>query len=469
MGFFQGVTAQESGKGSFSFRRFSLDVFVIVVLPNSLLYVASLYFSLSRPIINFDYVIVAFVFLLGWRKLGTILLFCAFFFDVLFMLGQILPVLRISDVIYLFGFIDVAPLAYKILMFISVAIVLAKIFVFHIYSRQKIEMSTMVLINGLLLSYVFFIAIGDRFSNRLWRINDVPPVASLAVSNINLRFDGFVQSFSDNPEPLEKAVYDGVTGHWLNDTGKAPEKIMLVVSESWGVTRLEVTEALLRPIKEMSSGVSDFDVGEINFTGLTVEAELRELCGLTTSHFNLGAVDGGFEVCLPNLFNAKNYRTVGIHGAFGLMYDRANWYPKAGFNETLFFESVEWPQRCYSFPGACDIDIMERLNGYFDNEQKVFLYWLTLNSHAFYDVRDIRYDVFSCEQYNIPNETSTCRNLKIHAQFFDRLAMKLNDPVFEGVRVFIVGDHEPVIPDAEEKSRFFEASKVPWVSFIVGN
>src|SRR5690606_39278501 len=55
-------------------------------------------------------------------------------------------------------------------------------------------------------------------------------------------------------------------------------------------------------------------------------------------------------------------------------------------------------------------------------QQKQFVYWLTLNSHAPYDPRDIQKDLFPCEQFKIAAQSEVCRNFKIHAQFFEALA-----------------------------------------------
>ena len=450
---------------AFSVRRLFVDLFFIIVLPNSFFFAAAFYLSLSRPLINFDYVIVALLFLLGWRVLGLIGVVVAFFFDILFLLGQILPVLRISDVFYLFGFIGVTPIAYQVLFVLGAAVLLIKTVGLMRFAKHGIELSTMLVINAAVFLYIAMLVAGSESNNRIWRVTDAPLTASLTVSNLDLRRAGFIENFSVDPEPLSKASYLGKTQAWLEAPNGVPDKVMLIVSESWGVTTDSIRDDLLEPLRNLSQGVEGYEAGVLDFSGVTVEAELRELCGLTTSHFNLGSVETGFESCLPNQLKQSGYKTVGIHGAVGLMYDRALWYPRAGFDQTLFFESHDWDRRCYSFPGACDFEIAEDLDDIFSGESKIFLYWLTLNSHAFYDERDIVDDVFDCEAHEISPELQTCRNLKIHAQFFSRLAVQLSKPEFDGVSVLIVGDHSPPIMNKEEKEKYFETKMVPWVSF----
>lgn len=454
-------------KNDFSLRRLSVDFFFVIVFPNLFFFAVAFYLSLGRPYINFDYVIVALLFLLGWRVLGLIGIVVAFFFDILFLLGQILPVLRISDVFYLFGFISVTPLAYQALFALGAAVLLVKIVGLMRYSRHGIELSTMLVVNAAVFLYVATLVVSSDSNNRIWRVTDVPLISSLSVTNLDLRRAGFIENFSVDPEPLSKASYVGRTETWLKAPNDVPDKVMLIVSESWGVTTDSIRDDLLKPLRNLSQGVEDYEAGVLDFSGVTVEAELRELCGLTTSHFNLGSVEAGFENCLPNQLKRSGYKTVGIHGAVGLMYDRALWYPRAGFDQTLFFESHDWDRRCYSFPGACDFEIAENLDEIFSGDSKIFLYWLTLNSHAFYDERDIVDDVFDCEAHEISQTLQTCRNLKIHAQFFSRLATQLNKPEFDGVSVLIVGDHSPPIMNKEEKEQYFETEMVPWVSFDV--
>lgn len=147
------------------------------------------------------------------------------------------------------------------------------------------------------------------------------------------------------------------------------------------------------------------------------------------------------------------------------MYDRKYWYPRAGLDERIFFETKVWPRRCYSFPGACDLDLMQEIPAFFSKSGKRFFYWLTLNSHSLYDKRDIKNDIFDCESFKINKESESCRNLKLQAQFFAGLAEILKAKEMQGVKVMIVGDHTPIIFNAQEKSANFVLNRVPWISF----
>src|SRR5690606_27455490 len=184
---------------------------------------------------------------------------------------------------------------------------------------------------------------------------------------------------------------------------------------------------------KIQSKLADWEQGEIDFNGITIEAEIRELCQADLEHFNFDDYKAELSNCLPNTLKKAGYKTASFHGAAGPMYDRFKWYPWIGFDETVFFESQRWPRRCYSFPGACDYDMVELIADSFSSDRKAFSYWLTLNSHHSYDLRDLREDGFSCESVGIDSYTEVCRNLKLQYQFFQALSDLVSMPQMVGV------------------------------------
>ena len=101
----------------------------------------------------------------------------------------------------------------------------------------------------------------------------------------------------------------------------------------------------------------------------------------------------------------------------------------------------------------------------FELNDKIFLYWLTLNTHAIYDKRDLVLDKFDCHKFKIEEDTASCRNLKLQAQFFDTLSNILKSPALKGTRVIVVGDHQP--PIIKNEISVFEDSKIPIIEFNV--
>jgi phosphoglycerol transferase MdoB-like AlkP superfamily enzyme len=223
-----------------------------------------------------------------------------------------------------------------------------------------------------------------------------------------------------------------------------------------------IFERLISPLRELKN-VDVVESGSKDFVGATVAGELRELCRLQPNHFNLSNVSEGFEGCLPGFFKRQGYATHAVHGAVGLMYDRVHWYPRVGFDERVFFESGSWKERCYSFPGACDLELMTvQLKPLLNRKGKDFIYWLTLNTHSFYDSRDLRGDFFDCAEYGVLVGGEACRNLKLQAQFFKGLAGLLSG-VTSKLDVIVVGDHAPPMFDQREKDKIFIDSKVSYI------
>lgn len=174
----------------------------------------------------------------------------------------------------------------------------------------------------------------------------------------------------------------------------------------------------------------------------------------------------GFENCLPNLLKSKGYYTVAMHGATGSMYDRKYWYPKAGFDNLIFREALpRLHSRCFSFPGFCDRDLQSQIPHIFSKHNKTFFYWLSLNTHVNYDLRDLENDDFDCVKYKLNSKMSSCRNLKLQKQFFNSLAKLVQEPALKGTYVMIVGDHAPPIYD--ESRNVFNEGEVSSLGFYV--
>ncbi len=245
------------------------------------------------------------------------------------------------------------------------------------------------------------------------------------------------------------------------------EKVLLIVNESWGEPNASVQEVLLAPLLKRKGQLSSIDWGAFDFQGITVQAEIRELCNVYLSGAQVKVAYNDLSGCLPELYRSSGFHTVAMHGAVGTMYERVDWYPHIGFEETIFFESRTWPRMCYSFPGACDVDMIGEVSSAMRRYENVFFYWLTLNSHYKYDPRDIDKNRLDCSVYGIDESSQSCRNLNLHAKFFDKLAELIDDPAMRGVKVLVVGDHSPVISDKEEKEKYFKAGKVAWLEFKV--
>lgn len=441
---------------------------VVVIIPNALIAYFSLIYGLERPYLNVDYSVVLLLFVLNQRVLGILGLLVAFFFDLLSLVGQIFPVLKLSDVFYMAKFIGVAPASYQIsgLLCLVYFFVLLAVFLLKINRTKKLEV--LFFVNIVVFAYFYSAIFSEsKEETKVWSNKERPVVSSQIIFGIDSRRTGFVESLSVDGELFGDVELPGATKTWFDDISSVDKKVLLIISESWGVMDEHVQEAILSPVMESNDRISDWKNGSVQFEGATVEAEIRELCQADLLHFNFSGNESKLSDCIPNKLRSNGYATFAFHGAAGLMYDRVKWYPYIGFDQATFFENKSWKRRCFSFPGACDSDIGEYVASSFDSSEKVFSYWLTLNTHHSYDIRDIHTKVLDCKSVGIPSETGICRNVKLHHQFFKNLAKLISKPSMAGVRVIVVGDHAPPIYNQKVRSEYFDAGKVPWVSFKV--
>lgn len=443
-----------------------LGSLLIILLPNIIMSLLAYWTNTERLLINIDYFI-PLVFL-AWRHkiLFSITFIIILLLDFLVIFSQIFPFIRMSDLLYLLKFAFISSRSYQVYSVILVLlIVLQNYFLIKTYNK-KYNKTLLIIFNILIFYYAFSVNFSDSNGGKFWKPDKNQLIASQLINNINARTQGFVKTYSMEGEAFQSVNVSGATDDFFNETNSR-DNVLLVVNESWGVPIDEkIQEDILSPLFTYSV-IVDVERSELDFEGFTIAGELRELCHKAPLHFNLKNQFEGFENCLPNRYKELGYHTVAVHGALGLMYDRQYWYPRVGFQQILFRDQgLNMPEsRCYSFPGNCDSDIADRVIEQFNNNDKLFLYWLTLNTHAIYDKRDLKIDLFDCDNHNIATDTAACRNLKLQKQFFYTLSKMITDPALSGTRVIVVGDHEPPILLGEEQ--IFVPSKIPAITFSI--
>lgn len=440
----------------------------IVLLPNIVMSLLAYWTNAERLLINIDYFIP--LIFLAWRHktLFSITFIVMLFLDFLTIFSQIFPFIRMNDLFYLLKFAFISSRSYQIYSVILILLIILQTY-FLIETYNKAYNKTLLIIfNILLFFYAFSVNFSDSNNGKFWQPDKNQLIASQLINNINARTKGFVETYSMEGEAFQNANVNGATADLFNVTNKnSYNNVLLIVNESWGVPiDNKIQEDTLSPLFN-DSVIVDVERSELDFEGFTIAGELRELCRKASIHFNLKNQIEGFEDCLPNRYKELGYHTVAVHGALGLMYDREYWYPRAGFEQMLFRDQgLNIPDsRCYSFPGNCDSDIAARVVEQFIINDKLFLYWLTLNTHAIYDERDLKIDLFDCNQHDIAADTAACRNLKLQKQFFYTLSKMIANPALSGTKVIVVGDHEPPIILGEEQ--IFVPSKIPVITFSI--
>lgn len=449
-------------------KSFMLSFILIAVLPNIALVVLAAWLDLGRPYVNLDYLLAAVLMFTKLRWLGMTLFVVFFATDVLALLAQIFQFIRLDNLIYLSKFVLQAPSEYQFSILGIFALFFCLTVLFWHIPKLTNAKHALVMLNIGLMAYGVYVYSDSTNTDKLWRLAENHVVGSPTLHTIEHRSRGFLQTFNMDGPAFSGKKPASATALWQEKGLQPAPKMLLVVSESWGVpVNTDVQKQLLAPLARLGNKILWQAEGELQFHGATVAGELREICNLSPNHFNLRDVTEGFDSCLPNYLRANGYHTSALHGASGVLYDRIYWYPRAGFDEITFFENKVWERRCYSYPGACDFEAIKVAEAALAQPGKQFFYWLTLNSHAIYDLRDLVIDVFDCNKYAIPDNSQVCRNLKLQAQFFFSLSQSIEAGNFAGVEVIIVGDHDPIITNLEEKTAHFADNKVPWVKFSV--
>src|SRR5699024_1778583 len=117
-------------------------------------------------------------------------------------------------------------------------------------------------------------------------------------------------------------------------------KVLFILNESWGEYKDPSINSFI--LKDISAKYK-VNQSYSNFSGVTVAAELKELCGLSTNSFYLkNASSDELSECFPNKINISDWKVVSYHGAGSTMYDRYYWYDKVGFDESYFYDNHPW-------------------------------------------------------------------------------------------------------------------------------
>lgn len=441
----------------------TLELFLILLLPNLLLFVVAYNIGINRSFINIDYFIPLIFLMIGRYLLFVISYIALYTIDFLVGFFQVFPVVRLENLFYLFKFFSYASIGYQIFTLIVVFNLFILIWFLHKHKKVLTKQTFLVLLNVLIYIYIASYFIFDNSVG--FRSVQAGIVSSKTQELIKMRNSNFTEQFDKVEKGLLPlpSTHKSLTNMVVNSKDS---KILFILNESWGLTGQPKFDDQILAALYHNSHIQVTDRGNFSFTGFTVEGELRELCRSKPVSFNLKEQIQGFETCLPNKFIKQGYKTISLHGAVGPMYDRMYWYKHVGFKTSYFMENFPSFERCFSFPGLCDQNLLNEVPNLTKSSDKVFLYFLTLNTHKKYDLRDLKTKVnFECGLFKLNEDFETCRNAKLQTQFFDNLSIMLKDSKMKGFTVYVVGDHAP--PITEESPVNFYKDRVPYVIFKV--
>lgn len=260
---------------------------------------------------------------------------------------------------------------------------------------------------------------------------------------------------------------------WLSGPADAESdpNVVEVVVESWGLLlNADLQKAMMAPYTAPSiTRRYRIKTGAVPFTGLTVPGEARELCRSAMGFGILHPEATTARQCLPQEFDARGYETIAIHGYQGEMFQRSTWYPKLGFERTLFAQDMDdlgLPHCAGAFPGICDGAIAglieDRLRDPGDTEPK-FIYWVTLNSHIPVPARpDLSDDAACAAQPALRASMALCSWFRL-VQAVQTSMSRVAAGASERPTVFLlVGDHAPPFANPRLRGQF-SSSMVPYV------
>ncbi|CAN5739023.1 LTA synthase family protein [soil metagenome] len=244
--------------------------------------------------------------------------------------------------------------------------------------------------------------------------------------------------------------------------------VMIVLIESMGLHQDPRMRAWLREQLADAPTLERFDLREIDvpFRGSTTAAELRELCDLEGSYRSLNTRSGA--TCLPHVFDAMGWQSIGLHGFSRRMFMRGKWWESTGLQRRLFAEDLAIPNQVLcggAFEGICDADVLRRAARE-ASEPKKFVYVVTLNSHLPLGPTSVplRLDAV-CKAADVGTNACDLTAVDGHALQALREALLA---VERRPLVLVVGDHAPPFTDLYTRQQYSQ-TMVPGFALIPKN
>lgn len=242
------------GDEGWMFKRVMLLVVLGVMLPNLAFLVSTEWLGIGRPYINVDYALALLFMAFGWRWLGLLLGFIFLFFDVLVLVGQVLPFVRITDVFYLLQFVASASVFHFVLLMAIFFLVLLKLGVLLVIGKRLPRMAGLLLFMVLIGTYAVQANLSNETGRKFYRVVDDAWVASQALSFFQGRSSGFLKRADYEGEALTPLSGKNATAAWFELKAPGSDRLLLIVAESWGVPRDgRIQVALLRPLQDALS------------------------------------------------------------------------------------------------------------------------------------------------------------------------------------------------------------------------
>lgn len=344
----------------------------------------------------------------------------------------------------------------------------------HLPTLNLFSFSGYVILAAFLLFVAWlYIALLAKNRDAFRKASLVPAfLAFCAVVSIDLSFNPptklFASMFFPQPEEVTSATLQ--TG--LDVPGRDGRKghVLIVMVEGLGAISNPLHQNLLWEIFETEKVRSSFKVtsGTSPYYSSTTAAEARELCMHWGDHRDF-RVKPAYD-CLPARYRADGYETASFHAYWGSFFNRADWYPKLGFDTLYFRESVGKAElgapvrTCgLTFKGLCDDDVANVVESFLEQQsgKPKFAYWLTLNTHIPIEAGAAT-PRLDCETGGPFRDRTVCRLTEMWMDLLYRIRDIALNPELKGLEILIVGDHHPPVWTRRGRN-VFETGQVPWL------
>jgi hypothetical protein len=393
----------------------------------------------SLPIILYLLAAVSIRFLPGWAVVVAFI--AAFTFDVMFCATQLFG-LTMTEALFALRFIN------------ELDILNSKLYI------------VLVLLLGGIFGLIFYLLLREAPRLRHARAIGLLCLGFLALPGdiwLNTPRDSALWLKFGQDLPFESAV--GKSGYMKLIEQPNGRHMLVVIVEAMGHFADPKMQDLLEQAIRTNGIESRYTVtsGMNGFIGSTTAAEMREFCQTRDSY--LDTLDAPRTDCLPFKLTAAGYTTSAYHGFSGEMFERSKWWPKIGFQEPHFGETLMQPgeKLCGDvFVGICDPKLVRDLAARFRSAAgPQFGYLLTFNTHVPV-IADQGYHHITCGRPDsaIP-EREVCIMTDAWIELLQTIAASFAAADVPPTEILIVGDHAP--PLWYRKARdLFTPRQVSW-------
>jgi hypothetical protein len=434
------------------------------IVPNLFFYVLSHYIFIVRALVNVDYLLLGVLTYFLPFVVSYILFILIFVADFIY---SILPSYHFTDANILKSLQHVVNINLTLVCIGAVIAFIALYFILkYLKSIANLRSALLCLTTLLLIVAIDMIFEKNKFGlqdNLTIKLNMVSSAIhkTVAVSKKILRVDN--PPLQENVASASKIIFENLQSEHL------PTRIVYVITESIGHFKEKAANDLQYSAFDQPKLLAKytFHRGAVPFTGTTVPGEIRELCRMHIDTVHPKAQHLPSDHCLIAQLQDLGFHTTAYHGFTGAFFNRLEWYPKVGFDEILFIneidEALEIRTRCgTTFKGACDTEITDLVTKKLldKDHDKVFIYWLTLNTHLPIPPNE---NNLNCNRSEATKDyDDICTSVKQHDLLFKEIATLAANPALPPTLFVLVGDHAPPYL-AHNRRDLFVPGEVPYL------